>query len=382
MDLRLQLGSLLLLSLPIAAQVPQLVPPVPVPPAGQPAAQDPGQDLDRLKKEKERLLREIDYVHTRVGNAKALLANTLGKRSLSIRSIDAGASTLTQSPTPPMAPRPARLMQPDELSTQPETVMMVVGGNPVTRQAFDELMNYLRWMPIEEAFRAQMALAELIRIEAMASHFADTDVDGQVADVLTQMGQGKSLAEIVKTKGTVKGAKPDGTVELTRNSVFGPRFEMVAFALQPGQTARPFRHHEGVVILSAKSVEKGATPELDKVVVCALQVPYSEDDGAVQKAQMQLAARQVEILARDQAVLEMLPAAYRDPGDLLKDGETPPQVQEALKELSAEIARISASGTAEEKARLPELEAQAQKLKAGGKPLGGKGGEAPAPKKD
>ena len=55
------------------------------------------------------------------------------------------------------------------------------------------------------------------------------------------------------------------TVEL------GPKAEQIAFSLPAGQRSRPFRSAQGYVVLQCESVEKGTSPELDKVIAHALQ---------------------------------------------------------------------------------------------------------------
>lgn len=351
MNLRTNFGLLLLSCFPLAAM-----------------AQDPAKELADLTAEKQRLLAEIQFVKTRVAQVKTQLGSTLGKDMAPFRTIDAGKSVTAPPVMPPVARRPARIMMDDERSSHAGNEMVLVNGSPIRQEAFDELLAYLKDSPVEESIRATIALADLIRIEAMASAFPESEAEAQLPEALAEIEGGKDFAEVAKARGTIRGAT-DARIDVTRHSQFGLKLEQVAFSLQPGSQSRPFRHHTGITVLKCVSLEKGATRDLDKAVVDVLNIPYSNDPDTIAKMENQLSMGQVEIIVRDQEVMQMLPPVYQDPdtvrqAQLVDAGrETEPKsgasavdaLAHALEQLDAEIAEVQKLAKPEDKARLKEL---------------------------
>jgi len=366
MDPRRFACLLFLSTLPLAAQG------LPVLPTGQaqpaPTPKTPEEELAALQREKERLLREIDYVKNRVTNAKDLLADKFATRGLSVRAIDAGRSNTTPVSMPPQAPRHARLMLDDERGNYPTDTMVVVNGAPISREAYNLVLAHEN-VNIDPSMRGQLGLFDLIRIEGTAAVFGEDARAEQLADLATKLAAGKTVAELAPEFGTLPGAAADGRLEVTHNSRFGPRFEQVAFDLEVGQTSRTFRHHAGYVVMHKDGVEKGATPEVDKVIVHCLQIPYTDSDEELRKAQMQVSSAQVEILVTDKETMMLLPAMYRAPEYLPQPTEDRTMdrvtaMQKSLDTLAAEIERAKAADGEVEKTRLPMLEARYDRLKA------------------
>lgn len=367
MDLRL-CSLLFVLTLPLVAQV------------QDPPATTPADELTALQQEKERLLREIDYVKNRVSNAKDLLTKKFERRSLSVRAIDAGQWTLAAQPTTPqVAPRHARLMQSDELAIYGDDVMMLVSGTPISRTLFNQLVAH-QGDQVPADVRGQMAVYELIRTEGTAAEFTESDVEGLLQEITTKLAAGKTVAELVPTYGTLPGAAEDGRIEVTRNSRFGPRLEQLAFSSEVGATTRPFRHHGGVVVLHKVGVEKGASPELDKVIAHALHVPYSNDPAQLQKAQVAISSAQIEIVVRDKATMMLLPmmfrdAEYRTPAGPAGDEATMQKMevlQKSLAVLQEEIERAQASDSEIDQGRVKMLETRRARLEEEIKQLSGR----------
>lgn len=366
MDPRRFACLLFLSTLPLTAQGLPLVPSGQAQPA--PTPQTPEEELAALQREKERLLREIDYVKNRVTNAKDLLTAKFATRGLSVRAIDAGRSSTTPVSMPQQAPRHARLMQADERGNYPTDTMLVVNGGVISREAY-KLLVAAENADIDPAVRGQLGLFDLIRIEGTAAAFGEDTRAEQLADLATKLAAGKTVAELVPEFGTLPGAAADGRLEVTRNSRFGPRFEQVAFDLEVGQTSQVFHHHAGFVVLHKDSVEKGATPAVDKVVVHCLQVPYTDTAEELQKVQMQISSAQVDILVAEQETMLLLPAMYRAPEHPPKAAEEPAAdraatMQKSLDTLAAEIERVKAAEGDVEKGRLPLLQARYDRLKA------------------
>lgn len=388
MFLRLTLGSLLLMSVAPAQQKAQdpVKPPAVNPGDGpvradaqqpapqQPAPLTPAQQAEQLNKEKQRLQQEIDYTKQRATDAKALINQKLAQRKPTFKTIDAGTSSLS-APAPMAARRSMRVMTPDELASQPADVMLLVDGQPVMRSAYDSLMEYLAKAPnpLDENLRSQRAMFELIRTQAVASAFPNNEAAGQIADVYGAIEGGKSVADLAAAVGTLPGAAEGGRVEITHNSIFGTMVEQMAFTTPVGSHSKPFLTTKGFAVVGVDSVEKGATPDLDKVIAHVLQVSYVGPDGALQKAEMTANSGQVEIVVRDEKVAELLPALFRSvpaarpttPG-VAPVGELADQdianLHKRLEALETEIA-VAEKGETPDKTQLERLRAEHQKLK-------------------
>lgn len=360
MDLR-RLSGLLFLTLPLAAQSPFEQP-------MQNVQTTPEQQIEELRAERERLQQEIEYVRERVGNAKDLLHQKLQRRTLEgVRSIDAGRSAVA-TPKAPVARRPARMMVEDELQSHPEDVLLTVNGAPVTRGMIDALIAF-QGDRGEAETRAQTALYELIRIEGVAAEFGEGDLEDELNEVVAKLGEGKTVAELVPAHATLNGVGPDGKLELLRNQFHTLRLSQIAFSTEPGTTARPFRHHDGVVLLHVDSLEKGATPDLDKVTCHALLVPYTKDPLQLQKAQQQVLGAQIDIAVRSAEVMAMLPYAYRDPADMprpvakpMPSDEQIEAMRKSLAELQAEIQAAEESADEIQKGRVEGLRLRYDRL--------------------
>ena len=364
------LGSLLLLGVPTGAQQPPA--PAPLPAPGQTPPQDPDkpkptpeQELAELAKEKARLEREIKYVQDRAKNTKHMLANKLRGPDQSYRAIDAGTTKPAAAPPTPQ-PRFARLPIGDELSSFPQDVMLLVNGRPINRSLFDAVMTHMKTAggAEPENMRAQRVLYDLVATEAMSGAFAESEAEVALGEVLNELDKGKTMQELAKKHGTVQ-ADPDGKIEVTRNSPLGPRFEYIAFETKPGTRARPFRNARGIVVLQVDSYEKGATPDLDKVLGTAIQIPFTSDAATLAKAQMSINLSQMDLVARDADVLAMLPQRWRqaDASAAPTPATDVAQLREALTKLEAAIAKLTTSTEAGAQEQRAMLEKQAAQVK-------------------
>jgi len=388
MDVRLILGSLLLLCATAAAQVATPKPaPAPNAPVTQtPAPQDPAKPQDppavdkdkpvqtpadlitELTRERDRLQTEIEYAKNRAKGANKMLAEKLGVRGQAFKNIDAGTSASAPAPVAPMSK--ARLMTPAELESQPKDVMFLlsVQGKPgyaVRQTQYDELMQYLASSPASgnDEIRAQRVMFDLIRTFSVVAAFPENAAEGQIADIYGELESGKKMADIVKTYGVVQGAKEDGSIEVTRNSYLGTKVEQVAFSLQPGQRSRPFHGPQGMMVLEVDSAEKGATPDLDKLMARIVLSSYQADPATLQKAQSAAVSGQVDIAVRDQQVMDLLPALFKPvPGGSSSGANVVQEVDsqiatmlDSLKQLDAAIAKVRTMDTPEAKSQLEAL---------------------------
>jgi len=366
MDVRIALSSLLLVAASVTAQVdPDKVVPAP---AGTPAVQDPDRPapkpvdvIGELQREKERLQSEIEFARDRVRNAKVALASKLGQRGQTFKEIDAG--TNAPAPAPVAQMRKARVMQPAEVETQPQDVLALVNGEPIRAGEFQEMMEYLRSSPSsgDDNQRAQRVWFELVRTQSVVGAFPENDASARIADIYGDFEAGKSVSDVAKVVGTVQGAGPDGSVEITRNSFLGTKFEQVAFSLRPGQRSRPFPTPQGIAIVEVLSIEKGDSPEFDKVKAHVLQVGWQADPAMLQRAQSAATTGQVDIVVRNEDVLAQLPPLWRPttaaPAAPSLDTEIA-QMMDTLRQIDAMIAKLTTSGDEAAKQQIEQLRQQ------------------------
>jgi parvulin-like peptidyl-prolyl isomerase len=309
MDARIFLFSCLLTASVAFAQVNPDKPAVPPTPAPQ-AQKSPGDVITELTREKERLEKEIEFAKERQGSAKKDLAGKLGGRGQQLRAVRFEAPKPVMPVSQPM--KKARVMSDAEREAAGGDVLMVVNGEPIRRGHMDLLMNYLQSakVPGDLSQHAQRVAFELIRNTAVHAAFPENAAEGRMADALGAVQQGKKVQDLIAEYATVPGAAADGTLEVTRNSFLGVQFEQVAFSLEPGQYSRPFLNPQGYVILQAIERKK-ADDGSESVKVAALQIPYQANADELRAAQAAPAMGQIDIMVRDAAVLDMLPALFR-----------------------------------------------------------------------
>ncbi len=367
MAIRLVAGSLLFLAFPVLAQQQQQDP-------DKPQA-TPEQQMRELKADKERLQREIQYAKERVGNSKVLLRDKLAGHNQKFRSIDAG----TNAPPAPAMPAPQQLVKAtvasgDLLADFPNDTIALVNRRPVTQGGLDRLTGYLRSCPNSgtEQQQGERAMYELIRIEAVMAAFEENAAAERAATAAAALHDGRAFAELVKEYGTCQGAAADGKVEVMHNSVFGPMVEMWAFSTKEGTNSPPFRTANGIMIFRAEKLEKGASPELDKMVGYAIQVPYAPEEDTVQKALLAVNMGQVQIIVKEAKNLQLLPPMFRpdpvapaaqmdiSPASVLENAAL---LERSLNEIGEMIKKLGASTDAAAVEQRKQLELQYAEVK-------------------
>ncbi len=322
MFLRLAMAAPLALAAALPAQLTPTTPvkpTTPVVPTQEVPTQEPtpAERLEILKKEKERLHLEIKFATERVQQAKSLLSTKLQRGKPVFKSIDAGKPASAVPIAPPRVQRKyARIGNAEEMNFGGNTMMIMVNDRAISQASYDGVMDYLRESGNTgtEELRAQRVLFDLIRVEAVASQFLENEGEIKLSENLALLEDGtKSMAAAAAEFGSVAGAKEDGAVQVTRNSILGPYFEYVAFSTPVGKMSRPFRTTNGYALIKVDSVEKGAQTGLDKVLCHVVQFAYSPDQKVMQQAQFKVNSGQVDIRVRDQAVLDLLPALFKPP---------------------------------------------------------------------
>ena len=368
MTLRTVLAALILTSAVFGQQdVPARQDPKPdvqAPAKQEPAKQEPnaGDIIAELQREKDRLNREIAYAKSRAANANRVLSEKLTRQALEIPAIDAG----TNQPAPMVNSqmKKARVMTESELAIAPDNLMMTIDGIALQQQEYDGLMEYLRSLPNSgtDDVRAQRVLFELIRVKSVRAAFSGNAAEARVAEIKGQLENGTPIDELAGSVGTVLGAKDGGKVDVTRNSFLGTGFEQIAFALEEGERSRPFRTVFGFVIFQAEAITKGTEPSLDKVTGTAVQVKYVGDEQQLNLAQAKASRGQVEIIVRDESVMNLLPALYRPAGAQPMSALDTLRTQ--LNSVNQAIARLAEAGSDNKEAmiQLEALEAQKAKL--------------------
>ena len=378
MEVRLVVGSLLFLAATAAAQQGG-APAAGAPAAGTPAVgtTQPKQDPDKpqptpaeeaatLQKEKDRLLKEIQYAQERAARAKALLTEKFAPSKPSWRAIDAGtmaqqmAAAVEQAR--PIAARVANDAEKKEAFG--DDGMLMVNGNVIRRPQFDTVMDYVRTLPNsgDDNQRAQRILMDMIRTEVACSAFPDSEAMSVAGEVVQRLANGTPAADLARKHGVVPGASPEGRLTITRNSEFGPVLEQIAFATKVGERTLPIRTPLGVLVMQVASFEKGASNELDKLMVDAVLVPLVEDRFKVQQVLDTAMAGQVQLVARDEAVIGMLPKIFRQQSTgKAVDAAT---LQATIDKLTAEVEKFRGATDDASKKRFADLEQQLAQTKA------------------
>jgi hypothetical protein len=350
MDSRLVLAPLLLLGLRANAQQDPDKP-----------AETPAKTITELTTEKERLEAEIAFARDRAKTMRGDLAGKLTSRSQTFRAIAAG--TTAPAAAAVSQRRFARLFEAAEKSDLAPDTLLTVNGRPIREGDVEGLLAYLRSLPNsgDDAMRTQRVLFELIRTEAVAAAFAENEAEARIGEVLGELEKGKPIADVAKSFGTVSGANDAGTVEVTRNSFLGIRIEQAAFSTEPGQRSRPIRTPQGFCVVGVDKIEKGSTPDLDKVTATVVQVGYVAEPAALQKAMAAPATGQVDIAVRDEKVLEMLPAMFRPAPTKPSEDQAATQIkalEEAIGRIDGEIEKLKSATDDASKTRLQQLETQ------------------------
>lgn len=378
MEVRLVVGSLLFLAATAAAQQGG-APAAGAPAAGAPAAgtTQPKQDPDKpqptpaeeaatLQKEKDRLLKEIQYAQERATRAKALLTEKFAPSKPTWRAIDAG--TMAQqmaAAVEQVRPIAARVGNESELKEAfGSDGMLMVNGNMIRRPQFDAVMDYVRTLPNsgDDNQRAQRILMDMIRTEVACSAFPDSEAMSVAGEVVQRLANGTPAADLARKHGVLPGASPEGRLTITRNSEFGPVLEQAAFATKVGERTLPIRTSLGVLVMQVASFEKGASNELDKLQVDAILVPLVEDRFKVQQVLDTAMAGQVQLVARDEAVIGMLPKIFRQQSTgKAVDAAT---LQATIDQLTAEIEKLRSATDEASKKRFADLEQQLARTKA------------------
>lgn len=384
MEVRLVVGSLLFLAATAAAQQGG-APAAGAPATGTPAAGaiQPKQDPDKpqptpaeeaaaLQKEKERLLKEIQYAQERATRAKALLTEKFAPSKPTWRAIDAGTMAQQMAAAVEQArPIAARVANDSERKEAfGEDGMLMVNGNLIRRPAFDAVMDYVRTLPNsgDDNQRAQRILMDMIRTEVACSAFPDSEAMSVAGEVVQRLANGTPAADLARKHGVVPGASPEGRLTITRNSEHGPVLEHIAFATKVGERTLPIRTPLGVLVMQVASFEKGASNELDKLQVDAVLVPLVEDRFKVQQVLDTAMAGQVQLVARDEATLGMLPKIFRpqQTGKAVDAGT----LQATIDKLTAEVEKFRGATDDAGKKRFAELEQQLAQTKAAMAQLG------------
>lgn len=381
MFLRLAIVAPLALTAILPAQLAPTSPATPAKPVAQDPVkeQSPAEKLEMLKKEKARLQREIKFATERVQQAKSLMAAKLQRKQPVFKSIDAGKPASAVPIKPNQVQRKyARIGTKDEMNYGGNEMMIMVNDRAISQASYDAVMNYLQESGTggTDALRAQRVLFDLIRIEAVASQFIENEGEIKLSENLALLEDGsKTFAAAAAEFGSVASAKEDGSVDISRNSILGPYFEYVAFSTPVGKMSRPFRTTNGYAVIKVDSVEKGAQKTLDKVKAHVVQFAYSSDQKTMQQAQFKVNSGQVQVLVRDQAVMDLLPALFKPAPPKMNPMQ---RLQQQISMAQSQLQELG--GKNPEKAKA--LQAQIERMRANLKQMQSKGSSDATPKTD
>lgn len=324
----------------------------------------PAQQLEKLKNEKQRLEKEIEFAKERVENATSLLSSKLHRGKPNFKSIDAGKPKGMLSTQPKRIQRKAaRVGTPEEMKIAGGSSMVVVNRRGISEKLYSDVSNYLMSYnsKANADLTAQRVLYDLIRIEGVAGEFVDNNGKVLLGQALAKLQSGEMSFEDAAAKyGTVQGAGKQGEMNVTRNSVQGPLFEFMAFSTEVGKVSKPFLSPRGYVVLKVEELIKGKQSALDKVACKVVLFKYTENEREMMDAQYVVTSGQAEVLVRDQEVMKKLPALYR-PAAMRR---SPQQViMGQIRNLEAALKKITASGEGESD-QAKGLRTQVEALKA------------------
>ncbi|MFK7739212.1 MAG: peptidylprolyl isomerase [Planctomycetota bacterium] len=306
----------------LVAQTPNPLQPLPGQgPAPTPAApvkeMTPAEKIEMLKKQVASLKREIEYTNDRKQDAASRMAKKLTRAKPSFRAIDAGKpANARPQPTAQPVRRFATLGSAEQMTVGDERFMILANGQGISQSQYDAVYSYLNTTNTSgtEAMRSQRALYDMIRIAAVAGEFTEQFEElGIDAKYAALMDGSKSIEQAARESGSVDGADESGAITITRNCTLGPSFERVAFTTKKGKMSGPIRTTNGVAVLRVDEFVKGAQPQLDKVECHVVEFKYAADAAVLQKALFNVNTGQIQLLVRDNKVMEMLPSMYRKP---------------------------------------------------------------------
>jgi parvulin-like peptidyl-prolyl isomerase len=321
---RLFLGLAVIgLSCIVLAQVPATNPPA-IPPAipTAPTKQDPdraqkttAEQITDLTRDKERLEKEIAFVRDRAVKSSSLLREKFATRTITARGIDAGSSAISMpvSASQPTIKR-ARLMSDEEVKAN-ANALFIVDGRAVSQAQIDALITYLQSFPSsgDTETRNQRASMELIRIESMLAAVPDhaEEAHRQIEAALKKLNEGMAFGDAAKTFSSGPGLMEDGKVTVARFSPFGIAVEAAVFGGKKGAIVGPIRSVNGFVIIQINNLVKGETPDADQAEVSIIQIPFHPEPNEMQQISDRASIGKVDVIARDKAALELLPAFLR-----------------------------------------------------------------------
>jgi hypothetical protein len=326
MDLRL-LAAIALTSLSgiLSAQVPAGTTPAQPAPAAKP--QDPdrpqkstAEQVQDLTRDKERIEKEIQFVKDRAAKSRDVLREKFAGRALAPRSTDAGTSAIAApAPVAQATIKRARIMTDAEAKQQAEA-MYIVDGRPVSRAQVDAMLTYLKTFPAsgDDQSRAQRATMEVIRIESMLAAVPDQASQAKklIEEASAKVAGGMAFGEAAKVYSSGPGLLQDGKVTITHFSPLGLAVEAAAFQGKDGSVVGPLLSANGFVLVQIEKHVKGDTADADQVEARLIQVPFHPDPKEMEQIRQRASVGKIDVVARDQAAMEMLPMYLRPPASI------------------------------------------------------------------
>lgn len=361
--------------LAVALATPALTAQIPAPaqPPAVPEPQDPvpapvltpAERIDQLKKRKQQLQEEIEFTRKHISTASEQLVKKLQRGEPEFSIIDAGKPPTLAAATPRAITerRYASVGTAEQMTTDGTVHMIVANGQPITEADYEAVLGYLQSFSSAgtDAMRSQRALFDMIRIAAIAGEFVEAVPNIGVEPTLAALAAGEmTFAEAIAKHGSVQGADPEGALVVTRNSHLGASFERVAFTTPEGETSEPFRTTRGIAVVHVDKIVKGDEPQGDTVECHVLEFPYSKDAGKLQQASFKVNSSQIDILVRDEDVLELLPQMFKKPAP-------PPSPQERMQRqllmLDEQLTKLKAQDDPSLAERIQAIEAQIETIK-------------------
>ncbi|GAB4141454.1 MAG: hypothetical protein Fur0037_08310 [Planctomycetota bacterium] len=286
----------------------------------KPIEETPEQRIQRLEEELRKLQSELAFVRERAasGTMAEMIRRKLAQRTLSLKSIDAGASkaAVPNRSLPPRQPavKRARIATPDDALA--EGVALTVAGQPIRQDEIDKFVDYLGSFSGtgDDSLRKSRAVMELMRTAAARASFGAeaAELEKRLADIRKRYEDGESFEALVKQNSQGPNADKGGDISpVTRNSYHGLAIEHAAFTTPEGKLSPILHTPMGLSMLLVTKVQKGASPEQDQVSARLLSLNYIQDQVKLFQASQAVMTGQLEIVVRDEDAMQLLPPMFR-----------------------------------------------------------------------
>ena len=314
--------SAFLLPLALAAAVPAqtkpTVNPLPTPAIEVVPEATPEERIQALKDQLARLEAErakLDQVE-KTGGVVSRVKGALAERQVVVEPIDDPNPRNVSMGGGAATANAARLLSDEEKKALPGDVILVVDGVPATVSEFDAAMAYLQSYPNqrdEDAMKKQ-AILELIRQKAAEAAFPDTapTAEAKILELQKKLKAGEDFAKVAKEQSDCPSSQRGGDLGKFGRVGMDFWFTKTSYGLKVGEVSDVVQSTFGYHLIKVTAIEKGETPEQDKVQASHILALYSPNQGMVRQVSQRVHAGKSELAFASEEYLAYAPDVYRN----------------------------------------------------------------------